>query len=348
MTSVTMPIHPYEFIQRAYIAFFNRPTDVDGLYHWLNYVGSNQDLLDQFAQSEEYLSDYAGKSDVEIIQTIYQNLFGRAPEPEGLNYWEAQMNAGWVTISNAALAILAGAQGTDWTTIQNKVEVAQAFTDALDTPDEINAYARAGDNNVGHLAKDWLATVSYTIESYNAALINLNSVLTTLVDANNTLLPLPGDGTPTEDNDPSARDLFSDQLDFSGVGLSSEYWAGVTTLYDNGYAGSSLGYPVVESALWEWQSMRYPELGTGDKYLTFTRPNDSTTEYKIELWTVLGEYADAYAATYTNTAPLDAGEILDAVELIGYADLGRVMTADDIQAFFEAYHHYVIISNIVV
>ncbi|MCL2022558.1 MAG: DUF4214 domain-containing protein [Betaproteobacteria bacterium] len=172
-----------QFIQRAYIAFFNRPADKEGYDYWRNYSGPDQDLLDLFAQSEEYLSDYAGKSGVEIIETIYKNLFGRLPDDEGWNYWEAQMNAGWVTVGNAAYAILGGAQGTDLTTINNKTTAAQAFTAALDTASEIVAYANAGANEMGHVTKDWLATVSYTNTSLSTAQANLDSVLTTLVDA---------------------------------------------------------------------------------------------------------------------------------------------------------------------
>jgi|GEM_PF-2183063 len=173
-----------DYIQRAYIAFFNRPADAEGFNYWRNHTGTEQDLLDLFAQSDEYRSDFANKSNREIIAIVYQNLFGREPETEGWDYWEAQMNAGWVTISNAAYAILGGAQGTDLTTINNKTTAAQNFTASLDTPDEIDAYAKAGVNGVGNLAKDWLATVSYTSDSLDAALYNGNSVLNALIQAN--------------------------------------------------------------------------------------------------------------------------------------------------------------------
>ncbi|MCL2021681.1 MAG: DUF4214 domain-containing protein, partial [Betaproteobacteria bacterium] len=61
-----------EFIQRAYIAFFNRPADAEGFYYWLGYSGHDQDLLDLFAQSDEYRSDFANKSNREIIAIVYQ------------------------------------------------------------------------------------------------------------------------------------------------------------------------------------------------------------------------------------------------------------------------------------
>ena len=37
-------------IQNAYVAFFNRPADVEGLNYWLSYSGSTGDLLNTFAQ----------------------------------------------------------------------------------------------------------------------------------------------------------------------------------------------------------------------------------------------------------------------------------------------------------
>ncbi|MDR0776574.1 MAG: DUF4214 domain-containing protein [Azonexus sp.] len=181
----------FDFIQRAYIAFFNRPADRAGYDYWWSYSGSDQDLLDQFSQSAEYLSDFAGKSHRQTIGIIYQNLFGRPPEKTGWDYWTSQMDAGWVTVGNAAHEILGGAQGTDATTIKNKVAIAQSFTDALDTTPEIDAYAKAGANGAGHVTKDWLATVNSSGASHASALNQLDDVLDMLLDANHYILPPP-------------------------------------------------------------------------------------------------------------------------------------------------------------
>jgi hypothetical protein len=67
-------------------------------------------------------------------------------------------------------------------------------------------------------------------------------------------------------------------------------------------------------------------LHTGDQYITLTRPaatsttdlnSHSTTQYKIELWTVNGDVADAYLKTTTDAR--------DTAVLIGYVDVGQAI-----------------------
>ncbi|MCL2021558.1 MAG: DUF4214 domain-containing protein [Betaproteobacteria bacterium] len=337
-----------EFIQQAYIAFFNRPADADGFNFWLNHTGSDQDLLDLFAQSEEYQRDYGGLTNRQIISKVYHNLFGRPPETEGWDYWETQMNAGWVTIGNAAYAILGGAQDTDLTTINNKTTAAQAFTNALDTTIKINAYTKASNYGLSYLAKEWLAAVSYSDESLETAASNLNNVLTTLV--NDDMLP-KDNATITLSTDANAEEVLiwswftpnrtkftlvnfdtssatgQDRLVFKSFGAS---WLGAATLNENGYAIFEIPSHPVAAVEDRWHATSdFPlfDLNNGDKYLTFTRLNDSTTEYKIELWTVVGGIADAYydigayRASVDDDTSYDIGD--DTAQLIGYVDIGR-------------------------
>lgn len=146
-------------IQNAYVAFFNRPADVEGLNYWLAYTGNSAELLNTFAQSAEYKSLYSGMNNTQLVNAVYQNLFGRAPDIEGLNYWVNQLTQGKLGIGNIADAINKGAQGTDATIITNKVAAAGAFTTALDTTAEVVAYASV--NSTGLAAvKAWLAAVT--------------------------------------------------------------------------------------------------------------------------------------------------------------------------------------------
>ena len=178
-------------IQKAYIAFFNRPADVPGMTYWLSYPGDAQDLLNEFAQSAEYLSDYAGMTNMQMVTKVYNNLFGRNPEPAGLTYWVAQMDAGYVTLANVAYEIMGGAQNEDAMIIDNKAIAAQAFTDALVTPEQIAAYNNAGPNGMGGEAKAWLAAVDESTESVAAANAELGNLLQSLVDADSGVGPTP-------------------------------------------------------------------------------------------------------------------------------------------------------------
>jgi len=172
-----------DYIQRAYIAFFNRPADVPGMSHWMTHPGDMRDMLNLFSQSAEYLSDYAGMSNDAVIKKVYMNLFGREPEPGGLNFWTTQMSLGHITIANVAYEVLGGAQNEDKTIIENKVKAANMFTTALNTPQKVEAYNNAGPMGLGNASKTWLATVNETNSSLSAASSQLNDLINQLVTA---------------------------------------------------------------------------------------------------------------------------------------------------------------------
>jgi hypothetical protein len=146
-------------IQNAYVAFFNRPADVAGLTYWSSYAGSSADLLNTFAQSAEYKSLYSGMNNTQLVNAVYQNLFGHAPDVKGLEYWVDNLSTGKLSIGNIADAINKGALSTDATIIANKVAAATAFTAALDTTAEELAYAGVSSTGL-EAVKAWLAAVT--------------------------------------------------------------------------------------------------------------------------------------------------------------------------------------------
>lgn len=171
-------------IQNAYVAFFNRPADVAGLTYWSSYAGSSGDLLNTFAKSAEYNALYAGLNNTQLVNAVYQNLFGRAPDPAGLTYWVTQLDTGKVTIGNAANTIQTGAQGSDKTIIDNKVAAATAFTTALDTTAEIVGYAGASSSLLGQV-KSWLSGVTADSASLEAAKTALQALTDTIKGGTN-------------------------------------------------------------------------------------------------------------------------------------------------------------------
>jgi hypothetical protein len=71
-------------------------------------------MLNALSGMEEYQACFVGMSNAEVIKSIYEALFGRAPEAEGLaHFFEA---------------LESGAQGTDLAIITNKIAAAEAFT----------------------------------------------------------------------------------------------------------------------------------------------------------------------------------------------------------------------------
>jgi hypothetical protein len=157
-------------IQKLYVAYFNRPADFSGLAFWEGIVAkSNGDtaaVSAAFAASAEYKATFANMDDAHVVATIYQNLFGRAPELGGLTFWtQALMNKA-VTIDNVVATIASAAGGDDLTTINNKVAAATAFSAALDTTAEALGY---GGDAANAAAKAWLSSIT-TTDSLNKAI----------------------------------------------------------------------------------------------------------------------------------------------------------------------------------
>lgn len=132
-----------DLIQQLYVAYFNRPADVAGLAFWVNAVDNQGVSIDtvskNFNTAAEYTSAYAGKSADAIVNTVYQNLFGRTADSAGLNFWGPKIASGAISTADLVKAITAGALNADGTpnadgaVFNNKVAAANAFTTEIGT-----------------------------------------------------------------------------------------------------------------------------------------------------------------------------------------------------------------------
>ncbi len=172
-------------IQQLYVAYFGRPADATGLAYWETVVaaqdGSTTAVSAAFAASAEYTATFAGLSNDQIVNTIYNNLFHRDAEVAGLTYWSNLLTAGRINISNAVTQVAGGAQGTDSTALAQKVAASVAFTAALDTTAEILSYNGTAAVAV---AKAWLAGI-YDVATETAAVATaaLNATVASLATA---------------------------------------------------------------------------------------------------------------------------------------------------------------------
>ncbi|MEH6436538.1 DUF4214 domain-containing protein [Massilia sp. DD77] len=147
-------------VQELYVAYFNRPADVAGLDYWTNIVasqGSTAAVSATFATSPEYVEAFEGMDSEEIVDTIYQNLFGRAAEAGGKKYWADLLTAGTIKVDTIVAEVANAALTTDAEAVENKVAAATAFTNALDTPAEQAGYA--GEDALA-LAKEFITGVT--------------------------------------------------------------------------------------------------------------------------------------------------------------------------------------------
>jgi len=121
-------------VQEFYIAYYGRPADPAGLDFWVGQLGTSNDfgpLVNAFGTSAENTEFNAGKTNTQIIEGIYQQLFGRAADAAGLANYLAEIAAGRATVQDISRRILDGATNADRIIIQNKQTVADAFTAAL-------------------------------------------------------------------------------------------------------------------------------------------------------------------------------------------------------------------------
>ena len=125
-----------ESVAKLYVATFNRAPDTAGLDYWAN--SSNLDLAgiasSFFSQSETQALYPSETTDRAFVQAVYQNLFNREPDNDGLDYWEGVLNQGLISKDTFIQAIIDGAESPtgnpkDAAVLANKTAVGIYYAD---------------------------------------------------------------------------------------------------------------------------------------------------------------------------------------------------------------------------
>jgi hypothetical protein len=145
-------------VQLMYVAYFGRAGDPAGMNHWIDDINVNHFTIEQvgdtFALQSEakglysYLA-YPNLGDpTAFVTAIYNNLFERAPDQAGLNYWVDRLtgtntnltnpNGEHISAGTMIAAIINGAYAStgtnhanDVASMANKITVADYFTQKL-------------------------------------------------------------------------------------------------------------------------------------------------------------------------------------------------------------------------
>ena len=188
--------------QKFYVAYFGRPADAGGLAGMVGQFGAAnvpttsaqfvdayrtnttvKALVDSFGNSAESLALYHG-STADFVTAIYAHLFGRAPDPGGLQFWTAALDApNGLARGLAALNIMAGAEANtsvqgliDAALIANRVTVAANFTASLDQPREVAGYAGAAAAAMARAMLDGVDQNTSVI-AYQSTVLNTTDML---------------------------------------------------------------------------------------------------------------------------------------------------------------------------
>ncbi|MGV8864881.1 MAG: beta strand repeat-containing protein, partial [Pseudomonas sp.] len=166
-------------VQQLYIAYFGRPADPTGQAFWAANIdaahGDISAVIAGFSASNESNALFGNKSSIDKVTAIYENAFGRAPEPAGLAYWVAKLDSGTVSQAQASWTIQQSAGPGDAAAVQNKLVAAQAFTAQIDTTAEIQGYQGAAAADSG---RAFLATVTQDPATANAAVAGAAAAVT--------------------------------------------------------------------------------------------------------------------------------------------------------------------------
>nr|WP_295712855.1 DUF4214 domain-containing protein [uncultured Halomonas sp.] len=121
-----------DLAQLLYVAYYGRPADEAGQQFWaarIDEVGV-EGIAADFGNSTEFDTEFGDMGSVALINNLYDQLFGREAEAEGLQYW-LDVLADGTPLASIAYAIAEGAQGGDATGLQNKVTLSNQFTAAV-------------------------------------------------------------------------------------------------------------------------------------------------------------------------------------------------------------------------
>ncbi|WP_429559268.1 DUF4214 domain-containing protein [Paraburkholderia youngii] len=132
-----------------------------------NAGGNLSSIINEFGTSTESTALYGGSNMAAQITAIYQTLFGRAPDAEGLNFYQHGINSGEFTLASVALNIFYGATGTDKAQLDAKLAYADAFTNALSA--SVSAQIAYSGTTASNNARAAVAAVTDTASEGTAA-----------------------------------------------------------------------------------------------------------------------------------------------------------------------------------
>ena len=78
--------------QQLYVSYYGRPGDPAGVAFWTAQFADAANLdaaVEAFGSSAEYTALSDGMTNTQLVTSLYQQMFGRDPEQEGLDFWLA-------------------------------------------------------------------------------------------------------------------------------------------------------------------------------------------------------------------------------------------------------------------
>lgn len=87
---------PAQLITALYNGLFGRAPEYDGLHYWLDKMNQGQsfeEIATGFTQDSTYQAKFGDLSNEEFVKTLYNNVLGRDPVGNDIDYWTGQIDA---------------------------------------------------------------------------------------------------------------------------------------------------------------------------------------------------------------------------------------------------------------
>jgi uncharacterized protein YkwD len=176
-------------VTEIYLATMSYAPDNEGLQYWVDQIETNpawtpttvaQSFFDQPLVQQQYPQNQG--YDV-FIEALYQNIFGRAADESGYNYWLAELESGRVRRNQMIIALIEGGWDnpdatTDMARFANRVQVGLAFAAEQEARGIVySALSTADKEMLRQIGRDLIAGVTADTTTRDQAIANIPAVL---------------------------------------------------------------------------------------------------------------------------------------------------------------------------
>lgn len=220
---------PLARVQELYVAYYGRPADQAGQEYWADRLEDEDEdesaIINAFGNSAEYDELSEGQGNATLVENLYQQMFGRSADPEGLTYYTGVLESGEKSLAEIATTILNAASGVDQNEFNAKVEAAAEYTAEFGSADDYDIVAA---QDVVENAEGGLYTPELTpaIEDYQGAQEAVSDYLQDEVAANETV------AAQLEVNSAASDDVITDDEVTTALGEVID--TAKTAVQDNG------------------------------------------------------------------------------------------------------------------
>jgi len=212
-------------LQQLYVAYFGRSADPSGLDYWVSAGTSTKAFAASMHAQSEFQSANKDKTVEQQINQIYNNLFGRNADPNGLLYWTNQVKTEAVELASIANDFIFTANNdaesaADLAVLNNKTAAAEAYTAQIRlSTDAIVSYAPTSTSpyvsgDAFTEAKSFLSGIKTTAHTTEALSASVTALSAEVVAAVPTTYTLTADSPSITEADSGAKDLtFTISLD---------------------------------------------------------------------------------------------------------------------------------------